>query len=310
MAPVLRALREGLRGGSARLAAAVYLYVAALAFAWLAAAPFAAALHGALDGQPGADRMTAGGGLEVLEEMSRSGATLWPAGLGGVGPLALAFVPLALVLAGGTYGLASGTPAWPWTAFWTEGARRFPEFLGFAILAAVYAAATGAVAWGAIAGISAAFREPSGPAAYWTGIGLVVVVAAFAVLHARTVLGFAFARPGAGTGGRLLPGFALAVSFCWRHLPATHGIGALFLALQASSALLGLAAGRVAGQGGWCSAVLAQAGWLGVAWLRAAEVRARVAYAFPASGAVVHREETDGESDTLSRGTEGPTCDP
>ncbi len=288
----------------------MYLYAGALAFAWLASAPFAAAIHGMLDGQPDAGRTVADGGLEVLDELSRSGTAAWPAVFGGVVALVLAFLPLGLVLAGGAYGLAAGRAERPWSTFWVAGVKRFPSFFCRAAVAAAYTAAAGIVAWGAIAGISAAFREPSGPGAFWTGIGLDAAVVAFAALHVRTVLGFAFARVTAKPDERLLPGFVAAVSLCWCRLPATHAIGVLFLSLQASSALLGLALGRTAGQGGWISAALAQAGWLGVAWLRVAEVRTRVAYASSAPGTVTHRREAGGESDTLSHGTEGPTCDP
>jgi hypothetical protein len=289
-----RALVEGFRGGRAPLAAAAYLYVAALAFAWLAAAPGAAALHGALDGQPSAARMIADGGVDVVEEMSRSGAALWPAASAGVVPLVVVFVLFGVVLSGGANGLAARRSERPFREFWIAGTSRFPSFLLRGVLSAVYAAAAGVVAWGIIAGILRAFAEPSGRGTYWTGVGLILAVVTLTALHVRTVLGFAFARASAEPDERLLRGFVGAVSFCWSRLPATHGIGVLFLALQVVSALSGLALGRLAGWGGWISAGLAQAGWFGVAWLRAAEIRTRVAYASSADPAPLHLAPPEG----------------
>jgi hypothetical protein len=298
MASFARALSEGIRGGRVALVTAVYLYLAALAFAWLAAAPGAAALHGALDGQPSAGRWVADGGLEWVEELSRAGSALLPAISGSLAPLLVAFVVLGVVLSGGANGLAVARPERPFREFWVAGATRLPVFLLLGALSAVYAAAAGFVAWGAIAGILTAFAEPSGPGAYWTGIGLILAVVALTALHARTVLGFAFARASAEPDERLLPGFVGAVSLCWSRLPATHGIGILFLALQVVSALAGLALGRLAGWGGWISAALAQAGWFGVAWLRAAEIRTRVAYASSADRVPLDRAPAEGREGT------------
>jgi len=298
VASLARALGEGFRGGRASLVTAAYLYVVALGFAWLAAAPGAAALHAALDGRPSARRMIGDGGLEVVEEMRRSGEALWPAASGGSAPLAAVFVLLCIVLAGGAYGLAAGRSERPFREFWIAGAERFPAFLCRGALSAVYAVPVGVVAWGGIAGILAAFREPSGPILYWIGMGLVAAVMASAAVHVRTVLGFAFARASAEPDERLLPGFAAAVSFCWRHLFATHGIGILFVALQVFSALTGLVLGGLAGWGGWAAAALAQAGWLGVAWLRAAEIRTRVAYASSPADAAPYRAGAEGRDGT------------
>jgi hypothetical protein len=141
MVSFARALGEGFRGGRAPLAAAAYLYAAALAFAWLAVAPGAAALHAALDGRPSAGRMISDGGLEVVEEMSRSGAALWPAAAGGVVPLVVVFILLGIVLAGGANGLAAARAERPFREFWIAGATRFPAFLCRGALSAVYAAA-------------------------------------------------------------------------------------------------------------------------------------------------------------------------
>jgi hypothetical protein len=300
MEPV-QAIREGFRGGRASLVAAAHLFGGALAFAWLAAAPSAAALHDALDGQPSAARLVRDGGFEVVEEMSRAGALLLPAVLGSVAPLGVAFLLLAVVLAGGAYGSAVRRPERPLRDFWAAGSGRFAAFLRCGVLSALYAAVFGVAAWGTMAGILTALAEPSGPGAYRALIALLAAVFAVTVLHVRTVLGFAFAHAAMEPDERPLAGFLGAVGFCWRRLPSTHGIGLLFLLLQASSALAGLALARLAGPGGWGAAALAQAGWFGVAWLRVAEIRARVAYASSGAAPRLHGAEGPGGADVLAR---------
>ena len=275
----LRAVADGFGRGRSLLPVALYLYGAALAFAWVAAAPFSAAVHEALDGQPGARRLIADGGIEVIAELGRSSSALWPAALAGVLPLLLLFLPLSVVLAGGAYGIAAERPDRPWSRFWLAGGQRFRVFLVLSALGAVYAVATGAVASGVIAGISAGSRAVEGRGAYWAAVSARAAVLLFAALHARSVVGFALACREAKPDEGLLPGFGRSLALCWRRLAATLGIGAAFLSLQALSAVAGLALARTAGEGGWVAAAAAQAGWFGAAWLHAVEIRARIAYA-------------------------------
>jgi hypothetical protein len=302
---------DGFGRGRSLLPVALHLYGAALAFAWVAAAPFSAAVHEALDGQPGARRLIADGGIEVIAELGRSSPALWPAALAGVLPLLLVFLPLSVFLAGGAYGLAAERPERPWSRFWLAGAKRFRVFVVLSALGAVYAVATGAIASGLIAGISAGARAVEGRWAYWAAVGARAAVLLFASLHARSVVGFALACREARPDERLLPGFGRSLAMCWRRLAATLGIGAAFVSLQALSAVAGLALARAAGEGGWVAAAAAQAGWFGAAWLHAVEIRARIAYsASVAPSAAVRRPAEDASPAVLRADAEEEPCVP
>ncbi len=280
MTRFVRAVADGFRRGASLLPAAVYLYGAALAFASVATAPLSALLHGALDGQPGARRMVADGGLEVFAELGRSSpGALGAAAFAGVLPLVLLFVPLLIVLAGGVYGLAAGRAERPWSAFWLAGATRFRPFVVLAALGAVYTLGAGAVASGVIAGVAAATKGVSGAAAFWFALLARGAVGLFAVITVRTVVGFGFACRETLPDGRALPAFGRSLRLSWRRVLAAHGIGALFLALQALAAAAALALARLAGGDGRLAAILAQAGWFGVAWLHVVEARARIVLA-------------------------------
>jgi len=275
----VRSLREGFRGGHASIVAAVHFYAAAVAFAWLASAPLASALHGALDGHPGAARLAADGGLAVFEELSRTLPELPGTVFATTAPLVLVFLPLALLLLGGAQGVLWGDRARPWRSFWSAGARRFLPLLLRALPGGLYAAAVALLAAGVLRGVEVAVREPSGAGVFWSGAALSAATVFAAIVHARTVLGFAFAIREVRPDERFFHGFLAAVVLSWRRFPGAHAIGGSFLFLGAAVAFLGVYLAGVAGHGTWPSALLAQAGWLGVAWLRAAEIRARIAFA-------------------------------
>ncbi len=137
----------------------------------------------------------------------------------------------------------------------------------------------GLLAAGVLRGVAAAVREPSGAGVFWTGIALSAAILFAAIVHARTVLGFAFAILEVRPEEWFFQGFLAAVVLSWRRFPGAHAIGALFLLLDAAVAFLGIFLAGAAGHGTWPSALLAQVGWFGVAWLRAAEIRARIAFA-------------------------------
>ena len=270
---------EGLRGGRSTAVAAVHLWLAALALAGIASAPFAVAVHEALDGHPGAARLVADGGASVLDELSRTSG-----GIVGLAPpasllLVALGIPIALFLLGGTYFLAAGGGERPVRAFWTAGATRCVPFLGVAAATGAYGVLVAVACFLAILPVQSLLSHPLGPLSYRLGVAACVGIALAGVLHLRTVLGFALAcREVAPVPGVWRP-FREGLRIAWRRTSASHAVSLVFLAAGASAALLG---GFLADRLGWGSAgsaVSAQLGWLALAWLRASEVRARVALA-------------------------------
>lgn len=279
----VRSIREGFLGGRGKALAAALLFGSSWLFATLALRPMSVGLHAALDGAPAARDLLSGAGLDLLGETALRQPALWAGGFSLFLPMLLLYALAGLYLTAGIYGQAAlpGVPVWR-TFF--ERARRFfaPFALGLLMNLLFWGIVTGLFVLG-MAGLWHGFKGATDPGTQWKLFLIDAAIIAVLVNLFRGSAGFFQARYALAEGrvglGRC---FLDSLSFTLRRFLPVNGLTWLFSALHVLVlwlAVFALSPGY-ASTGLWiATALILQAGYFALAFLRVAEAQTQVAYA-------------------------------
>lgn len=298
----IKALRNGFTGGRGKALAALLFYGAALVLSTIALRPLAAGFDRALFRFPAAADLLTGHGVDLLAELGMNQPGLWAAAFSVLGWGLLLHFVVSLYVTAGTYGVAAHEDVRPSRTFWSRARGNFLPFLGlFALNLIAWIVITVILAIPFIA-MGRGFRESTDPGpAFKLFIAELVVLAVIINLF-RNSVGYAQARyalteGSEGFGRCFLRSFAFVLG---RFVPVNLLTWTVNI-LRACTMVLAvhvLSPGYATGGRAFATALLLQAAFFIMAFLRVAEIRAQVAYQrehLPAAAPVSVRAETSPE---------------
>lgn len=263
-------------------ATAGILYLATLVVSTLALRPLARGFHAALDGAPGASAFLQGRGLDLLAELAQADeGRFFMASMAGIGTFLMLFVPFALFLMAGAYGVAANREKPIFGTFGSRGVSLFIPFLVLFALNLLVLAACGLVAGLPIAGLFAVLPATSDPGPSWQAFLWCLPFAAIVGTLWRNSVGYAQAAQALDFPGGVGKVFLRGLGFSLRRLVPVNLMAWGVNALRIGAAATVLFAWRpgYATEGAWLASSLRLQGLCFVlAYLRAAEVRMQVAY--------------------------------
>lgn len=272
-----KALIQGLKPTPDALFQGSLFWIAGLLPTWIAAHPFAAGLHTAMDASPVAKEIASGGGMDLLAELGMRQPGLFGAGFSMALVAGAASLLLALYLTAGAYGHAAEPLGPAWRRFWSQGARMFFPGLAVLLLNGLAWGIIGAIPLFSFIGAGVALKESTDPA---VDLNLLLgEVAAFLILLVcfRATAGFgrawyALAAGKVNAAKSFLSGLRFALRRTLQVQPVTWGF------LIARWGLIALAAWKLspgyASDGAIVgSFVIAQIGFFAAGYLRVAEIR-------------------------------------
>lgn len=278
----MKALRNGFTGGRGKALASLLFYGAALVLSTIALRPLSAGFDAALMRSPAAADLLAGRGADLLAELGMNQPGLWAAAFSVLGWGLLLHLFASLYVTAGTYGVAAHEDLRPSRTFWS---RAWGNLLPFAGLFAL-----NLIAWAVVLAVLAlpffaighGFRDSTDPGPAFKLFIVELVVLAVVINLFRNSVGYAQARyalteGGEGVGKCFLRSFAFALR---RFVPVnllTWTVNVLRAGTMAL-AIGVLSPGYATGGRALATAMLLQAAFFIMAFLRVAEIRAQVAY--------------------------------
>jgi hypothetical protein len=278
----IRSIGSGFLRGRGKAVATLLFFGSAWLFSTLALRPMSVGLHRALDEAPAAKDFLSSGGIDLWVELLMRQPASVSGGLSLLLPMLALYALLGLYLTAGLYGFAASQEGHVWRAFF-ERARRFfvPFALGFLMNLVFWALVTGIFALGAV-GLGRVLKDATDPAVQWRLFLMNAVLLSILLNYFRGSVGFFQARY-ALTEGREGLGrcFLGSLSFAFKRLIPVNALTWFFTVLHVLVlwlAVFALSPGY-ATAGKWvATALLLQAGYLALAFLRVAEARSQVEY--------------------------------
>jgi hypothetical protein len=278
----IKAIREGFLGGRGKALSALLFYGAGLVLSTLALRPLAAGFDRAFASSPAAASLLSGRGLDLLAELGISQPGLWAAAFSVLGWVLALHLIASLYVTAGTYGVAALGDERPSSSFWARARRNFLPFAGLlALNLIVWAVILGILAVPVLA-VGHSLRESNDP-----GPAFRLFVAELAVLAVvlnlfRNSVGYAQARYALTGGGEGLGRcFLRSFAFTFRRFVPVNLVTWIVNLLRVCAmalALIVLSPGYATSGKSFITALLLQAGFLALAFLRVAEIRTQVAY--------------------------------
>ena len=278
----VKALREGFLGGRGKGLATLLFYGAALVLSTVALRPIGAGFDRALSSSPAAADLLAGRGLDLLAELGINQPGLWAAAFSVLGWGLLLHLVASLYITAGAYGVAASGDSRPLSAFWSRAWSNVLPFAGlFALNLIVWAVIIGILAVPVLV-VGHGLKESNDPGpAFRLFIVELAILAVVGNLF-RNSVGYAQARY-ALTGGAEGFGrcFLRAFAFTFRRFVPVNLVTWIVNLLRVCTmglAVFVLSPGYATGGKALGTALLLQAGFFVMAFLRVAEIGAQVAY--------------------------------
>lgn len=277
-----RSIAAGFSTGQGKALGSALLFGSTWLFSTLALRPLSRGLHEAFDRAPAARDLLDGGGVDLWAEMGSRQPAFFSSGFSPLLPMLLLCLAAALYVTAGVYGQAA-RPAEPaWRTFFLR-ANRFvlPFAAGLLLNALVWGAAFALLA-GGLLGLGHAFEGSTDPGVGFRLVLLDLAAAALLVEVFRGSVGFFQARYALTDGGEGLGrSFLRALRFVVKRFVPVLSMTLFFALLKLLAlwlALFALSPGYESGGRGALTALLMQAGYFAVAFLRIAEARSQVEY--------------------------------
>jgi hypothetical protein len=278
----MKAIREGFLGGRGKALSTLLFYGAGLVLSTLALRPLAAGFDRAFASSPAAADLLFGRGLDLLAELGIGQPGLWAAAFSVLGWGLALHLAASLYITAGTYGVAASGDSRPLSSFWSRAWRNLLPFAGLlALNLIVWAVILGILAVPVLA-VGHGLRESNDPGPVFRLFMAEMAVLAVVLNLLRNSVGYAQARYALTGGGEGLGRcFLRSFAFTFRRFVPVNLVTWIVNLLRVCTmglAVFVLSPGYATDGKSFVTALLLQGGFLALAFLRVAEIRAQVAY--------------------------------